>query len=150
MINPPKLSKELIAAGISTQGNCNSSGIVWDDNNNEIQTRPDVASIVAAHDPIDHVAISIAARVANAKQNAGKVSELKGISISQANTWITRKLHGSDTETSLDAAIDAAITVADLKMILKNVIATSYKRTETDKIILALLISIADQIMPDR
>lgn len=89
-------------------------------------------------------------RKLSAKLNAGKVSELKGISISQAKTWIARKLHGSDTETALDATIDAAVTVADLRPILKNVIATSYKRTETDKIILALLISIADQVMPDR
>jgi hypothetical protein len=51
MINSAKLSKELIAAGISTDGNCNSSGIVWDDNNNEIQDRKDVAAIIAEHDP---------------------------------------------------------------------------------------------------
>jgi hypothetical protein len=92
---------------------------------------------------------SISRKVA-AKPNAGKVSELKGISISQAKTWLVRKLHGSDTEATIDASIDAATTVADLKPILKNIIATSYKRTETDKTILALLISIADQIMPDR
>lgn len=51
MINSQKLSKELIAAGITTHGNCNSNGVVWDDDNNEIQDRPDVAAIIAAHDP---------------------------------------------------------------------------------------------------
>lgn len=51
MINSTKLSAELRAAGITTHGNCNSNGIVWDDDNNEIQSRPDVASILANHNP---------------------------------------------------------------------------------------------------
>lgn len=51
MINPQKLTQELITAGITTHGNCNSRGVVWDDENNEIQDRPDVAAIIAAHDP---------------------------------------------------------------------------------------------------
>jgi len=51
MINTQKLSQELISAGITTHGNCNSAGIVWDDDNNEIQSRPDVAAIIAAHNP---------------------------------------------------------------------------------------------------
>lgn len=51
MINTIKLTKELISAGITTHGNCNSNGIVWDDDNNEIQDRPDVVSILRAHDP---------------------------------------------------------------------------------------------------
>lgn len=51
MINTQKLSKELVLAGITTHGNCNSNGIVWDDNNNEIQNRADVKAILAKHDP---------------------------------------------------------------------------------------------------
>jgi len=51
MINAQKLSKELIKAGISTHGNCNSNGVVWDDDNNEIQDREDVILIINAHDP---------------------------------------------------------------------------------------------------
>jgi hypothetical protein len=51
MINTQKLAKELVAAGITTHGNCNSNGIVWDDDNREIQTRADVKAILAAHDP---------------------------------------------------------------------------------------------------
>ena len=50
MINVNKLTNELLAVGIKTCG-CNESGVVWDDNNNEIQTRPDVAAIITAHDP---------------------------------------------------------------------------------------------------
>jgi hypothetical protein len=51
MINTTKLSNELRAAGITTHGNCNSNGVVWDDDNNEIQKRADVKAILAAHDP---------------------------------------------------------------------------------------------------
>ena len=51
MINVIKLSQKLIASGITTHGNCNSNGVVWDDNNNEIQSRADVSAIITAHDP---------------------------------------------------------------------------------------------------
>jgi len=51
MINIKKLTQELQAAGITTHGNCNSNGVVWDDNNNEIQDRADVKAIINAHDP---------------------------------------------------------------------------------------------------
>ena len=50
-INPLQLHKELLAAGIQTCG-CNSKGVVWDMQNNEIQNRKDVAVIVAAHKPV--------------------------------------------------------------------------------------------------
>ena len=51
MINIYGLTKELITAGISKDGNCNSAGIVWDDDGNEIQNRSDVIAILEAHDP---------------------------------------------------------------------------------------------------
>jgi hypothetical protein len=50
MINHTKLYFELISAGIETNG-CNELGIVWDDDNNDISKRPDVAAIIKAHDP---------------------------------------------------------------------------------------------------
>jgi hypothetical protein len=50
-INSTNLAKELIAAGITTHGNCNSNGVVLDDDGNEIQDRPDVKAVIAAHDP---------------------------------------------------------------------------------------------------
>ena len=93
----------------------------------------------------------LVAKMNAAKPNAGKVSELKGgITVNQSKTWLERKIHGNDTETSLDASVDVAVTVVDLKPIIKNIISILYKRTETDKAILALLISIADMVMPDR
>ena len=51
MININKLTKELINAGISTHGNCNSKGVVWNDDNKEIQDRADVQTVLLAHDP---------------------------------------------------------------------------------------------------
>lgn len=50
MINSSKLDKELKAAGISILG-CNSNGVVWDVDGNEIQDRQDVAAVIAAHNP---------------------------------------------------------------------------------------------------
>ncbi len=49
-INPTKLDQELKSAGISVAG-CNSNGVVWDTNNNEIQDREDVIEIINTHDP---------------------------------------------------------------------------------------------------
>ena len=134
-------------AGIAHSGS-NMDGVVWDAGNSEIQARPDVAAVIATYvyqpTPLD-------VRLAAAKPNAGKVSELKGgITVNQAKTWLVRKVHGSDTQTALNASIDAAVADASLKVILKDIVATSYNRTETEKAILALLISIADTVMPDR
>jgi len=55
MINVTKLSQELVLAGITTHGNCNSNGVVWDDNNNEIQDRLDVKAVLAKHDPTPEI-----------------------------------------------------------------------------------------------
>lgn len=45
-----KLTAELAAAGIACNG-CNSAGVVWDIDNQEIQGRADVAAVLAAHNP---------------------------------------------------------------------------------------------------
>ena len=50
MINVGKLTKELIEAGIKTCG-CNSKGVVWDDENKEVQDRAEVKAIIIKHDP---------------------------------------------------------------------------------------------------
>ena len=47
-INVSELSQALIAAGITTHGNCNSNGVVLDDDNHEIQNRADVKAIIEA------------------------------------------------------------------------------------------------------
>jgi len=49
MINVTKLQKELSNI---PNGGCNDKGVVWDvDGVTEIQSRPDVAAILAAHNP---------------------------------------------------------------------------------------------------
>ncbi len=51
MINTRKLSKELIFAKIR-HGGVNEDGVVWsEDGKIEIQARPDVAAVIAAHNP---------------------------------------------------------------------------------------------------
>lgn len=50
MINVSKLHKELTLAGITFIG-CNDRGVVWGNGDVEIQSRPDIAAIIAAHDP---------------------------------------------------------------------------------------------------
>jgi len=51
MINLSKLTKELTAAGIPISG-CNTAGVVWaPDGRTEIQAQPQVAAVIAAHDP---------------------------------------------------------------------------------------------------
>ena len=62
MINPKKLTSELLTAGISISG-CSDKGIVWDSLNKEIQTRADVKAVIAKHDPTPVVIVPIEDRV---------------------------------------------------------------------------------------
>lgn len=64
MYNAQILSNYLTEAGIIFSG-CNSDGIVWDLKNNEIQTRPDVAAIIAAYNPDEIVIRAINQAVQN-------------------------------------------------------------------------------------
>ena len=51
MIDINKLSNELQKAKIIFSG-CNDAGVVWaEDGKTEIQKRPDVKAVIAAHDP---------------------------------------------------------------------------------------------------
>ena len=74
MINVEKLTQELRNAGITTHGNCNSNGVVWDDNNKEIQNRPDVKAVIAKHDPTPIPVETLEDKIAKevAKQLKGK------------------------------------------------------------------------------
>ena len=51
-INVGKLDIELRSLEIEISG-CNSNGIVWDMEGNEIQDLPEVDAVIAAHDPSD-------------------------------------------------------------------------------------------------
>jgi hypothetical protein len=51
MINPEKLNRELIEAGIEFSG-CNEKGVVWDiDGKTEIQEQKKVRGVLSKHDP---------------------------------------------------------------------------------------------------
>jgi len=50
IINTSKLTSELIVAGINING-VRSTGVVFDNKDNEIQDREDVQAIIQAHDP---------------------------------------------------------------------------------------------------
>ena len=63
MINPSKLHKELLAAGIQITG-CNSNGEVWTADGTRIQDRSDVAEIIAVHDPTEIAEPTIEERLA--------------------------------------------------------------------------------------
>jgi hypothetical protein len=120
LIDSTKLTKELFAAGIPI-GGCDSNGRVWDINNLEIQAHPDVAAIIAKHDPNPTPAeLASIARKDNAEINAGKVVEIKNLTANQAEHYI-------DTNTE---------TLDDMRKMLKAVT--------------ALLIALTDRIMPDR
>lgn len=54
-INVEKLHKEIENAGIPISG-CDEKGVVWDvDGTTEIQDQPEVAAVIATHDPRDYV-----------------------------------------------------------------------------------------------
>jgi hypothetical protein len=71
-INVSKLTAELQAAGIQTLG-CNSNGVVWDPDNQEIQSHPDVAAIIAAHDPTLVPVITLEQKVADLTAQLAKL-----------------------------------------------------------------------------
>ena len=50
-INFQLLQEELIAIGKTISG-CNANGVVWgEDGTTEVQDRPDIAAVIAVHDP---------------------------------------------------------------------------------------------------
>jgi len=52
-INPARLLLRLKELGIEDVSSCNSEGEVWTIDGTRIQDRPDVAAIIAAHDPTE-------------------------------------------------------------------------------------------------
>jgi hypothetical protein len=63
MLNSTKLERELKAAGVEVSG-CNSAGVVWDLEGNEIQSRVDVAAVIELHDPTPEIILTDAERIA--------------------------------------------------------------------------------------
>jgi len=96
--NSFKLCSELRAAGITNHGNCNSNGVVWDDDNNEIQDRPDVAAVLAAHDPIEYSLLpAMQIIMANALQSARV--EVKA----EPDSTVTLLVSGTPIQVTIDS-----------------------------------------------
>jgi len=114
MVNIYGLTNELAVAGI-TIGGCNSSGKVWDLNNNEIQDRGDVAAIIAAH---DESAWRLAdQRTADRLANANTIAR----NIPGWSTWSQAEFQNwCDSNLMTDAQIDASTLSAALKINLKS------------------------------
>jgi hypothetical protein len=93
--------------------------------------------------------IDAEARRTSARVNAAKVIEVKNLTANQTETWLRQQVHGTDTESSINASIDSAVDIPALKVILKKINKMSYARTKSDKVIMELLIALRDEIMPD-
>lgn len=88
--NTEKLMIDLQAAGI-VYGSCNSNGIVCDiDGMTQIQTRADVAAVLAAHDSAiyEQLLLSRKARRDNAQGEAALATQLKSVTPQQAVDYI--------------------------------------------------------------
>lgn len=83
-INSTKLDQELKDAELVFSG-CNSDGIVWDvDGTTEIQDRPAVAAVIAAHDPRDNVK----ERQESAEGDIKKIPNLSTMTAAEIEAWI--------------------------------------------------------------
>lgn len=90
IVDTDYLSKELQAAGIQNAG-CNSNGVVWGtDGITEIQSRPDVAAIIAAHNyqARQEQRTKIENRQINSASEANLASQLRTLTPQQAVDYI--------------------------------------------------------------
>lgn len=145
-INKQKLINELSAAGFTRFSYVPDNFFSVDDSDDEIG----VMAIYNAHDPNPTPAerASIARKKA-AKENAGKAVELKNVSANQAVNDYERRIHGGITEAALNSKIDA-VASEELKPVLKSISKMLYAQTKSNKILLRLLLGVADEVMPDR
>jgi hypothetical protein len=80
------------------------NGIVHDIEGNEIQDRPAIAAVIAAHDPVDYVEV----RRQAAKDNF-KSSALAEMTIGEAETWIDDNIKPGLTAAQLIVALALAL-----------------------------------------
>ena len=123
--NLPKLSKELMKAGISLQGNCNSQGVVWDDDNNEIQDRADVVAVLKAHDPIDYSAVNQAARLILAKDAVKAIPSWAKWTEEESLSWVQANI--STPLADARASLPATLTLATVRVAFFVLLGILYK-----------------------
>lgn len=131
------LLTELQAANILDISGCNTDGIVWDINNEEIQTRPDVAAVLATHDPLlwEQREQRVAARIETSKVSAKAIPLWAALTQAEFDAWC-------DNNLMTDAQIDATTLSAALKA---NIKANNLFTRRAGKMLLAL----RDYVMPD-
>jgi hypothetical protein len=89
MVDATGLTQELQAAGIQI-GGCNSLGEVWDMNNIHIESRPDVAAVIAAHNAQawEDKRLRSLARKLSARTQANLSEQLRTMTPQQAVDYI--------------------------------------------------------------
>jgi hypothetical protein len=148
MIEPNILLNELRAAGIQTAG-CNSNGIVWGpDGITEIQTRVDVAAVIAAHNPAPILA-RIQDRQNNAVTEARLSAQLRTVTPQQAVDYAVQQITNGVSETTALNAFDNAATFAAVKPILRTMLISIYRIVDILKLMARILIAMRDQIWPE-
>lgn len=130
-----KLTQELTSAGIQHSG-CNTSGKVWDLSNNEIQDRPDVAAVLAAHVPESGATREqrITTRQTAAHATAKAIPNWASWTQAQLQTWWNSNL--------ADSIVDGFSVPAGVRTMLKAQNAAILREGQ-------MLIAIRDRLMPD-
>ena len=148
IINVSKLHQELEDAGIQIQG-CDSNGIVWDINGNEIQDREDVAAIIAAHDPIDYVEIARQQAEEDAINDYKVLPDwLKEWSANDAAAYVHDNVLNGFDAAGVDAYVDnLPATVEGMKTGLKQIGGALVAIRDILEIIAKLLMYIRDLVI---
>lgn len=135
MINLFGLIIELKAAGIQFSG-CNTDGVVWDLSGNQIQTRPDVAAVIAAHNAGSWTTTeqNIATR-RSASRTAAK-------NIPAWATWTQADWTAHFNANLSDEQADLVTTLAAARVMIK-------RQNTVINALAKMLIALRDQIWPD-
>lgn len=104
MLNAGKLYDELKAAGIAVQST-DSTGIVLDLDGNQIQDRPDVAAVIAAHVPARSIGLSPSQQIIL----ADGVDVAQVVITGEPGATVEYTVNGQPFETDLDVAGQDAI-----------------------------------------
>ena len=135
MINASGLSEELTAAGIQFSG-CNSNGKVWDLENNEIQTRPDVAAIISAHNP------SAWTSREQREKNRANSARSTAKNIPSWATWTQADWNTFFGNNLSDEQVDLVTNLAQAKAMMK-------RQNAVINNLAKIIIAMRDQIWPD-
>jgi hypothetical protein len=147
MINVAELDRDLIRAGILYNG-CNSDGVVWGLDNSEIQTRPDVAVIVAAQPQTDTPSdMPVLERRLASKGNAFAIPSWATWDQSEAQTWWSTNI--DDVITSGIANLPATLTLATTRTVILQILNVLSKMSTMLWALARMIIALRDNTWPD-